>query len=148
MSSEMRSLEEQIQRIQRELAALGDLRPGTLSRQFNVCGKAGCSCKAAPPKRHGPYFQISFTWRGRSRTQFVRQEELPTVERQLHNYAQLRKLLDRWIEAGMRLSQLRIEASRATTSTVQTDRRFQRAPARRLHSGVKKSRTPTRQGTR
>ena len=44
-----------------DLAALGDLRPGSLSIQYNVCGSPGCRCKADPPVKHGPYYQVSYT---------------------------------------------------------------------------------------
>jgi hypothetical protein len=126
MSRPMRSLETQIQRIKQELATLGDLRPGNLSQQFNVCGKLGCRCKADPPRRHGPYFQISYTWQGRSHTQFVRKDDLPTVEQQLQNYLRLRELLDEWIEAGIALSQLRINPQLRTTTEAKVERRRSR----------------------
>jgi hypothetical protein len=104
-------LEAQIATLKRELLRLGDLRPGTLSEQYNVCGKAGCACKADPPRRHGPYYQVSFTWQGRSRTQFVRRENLRTVRQQLRNYARLRTLVEAWIAAGLELSPLRLGAA-------------------------------------
>jgi len=104
-------LEAQIAKLKRELLRLGDLRPGTLSEQYNVCGKAGCACKADPPRRHGPYHQLSFTWQGRSRTQFVRREHLRTVRQQLRNYARLRALVEAWIAAGLELSPLRFGAA-------------------------------------
>lgn len=79
-------LEATIDALKQDLLTLGDLRPGTLSEQYNVCGKAGCACKADPPRKHGPYFQVSFTWQGRSHTQFVRQENVATTRQQLRNY--------------------------------------------------------------
>jgi hypothetical protein len=45
----------QIENIKRKLVAQGDMRPGTLSTQYNVCGTPGCQCKAEPSKKHGPY---------------------------------------------------------------------------------------------
>jgi len=106
-------LDATIAKLKRELLRLGDLRPGTLSAQYNVCGKAGCACKADPPRKHGPYYQVSFTWQGRSRTHFVRREQLPTVRQQLQNYARLRALVEAWIAAGLELSVLRVKAPAA-----------------------------------
>jgi hypothetical protein len=100
-----------IDTLKHELMRLGDLRPGTLSAQYNVCGKAGCACKADPPRKHGPYYQVSFTWQGRSRTQFVRRENVRTVRQQLRNYARLRALVEAWIAAGLELSPLRLGAA-------------------------------------
>ena len=50
-------LTDTIQRIKAALLALGDLRPGALSEQYNTCRTPGCRCKADPPQRHGPYHQ-------------------------------------------------------------------------------------------
>ena len=110
MRSQDRSaqLEAKIEKLKQELLRLGDLRPGTLSEQYNVCGKAGCACKADPPRKHGPYYQVSFTWQGRSRTQFVRREHVGTVRQQLRNYERLRDLIEAWIAAGLELSPLRL----------------------------------------
>jgi hypothetical protein len=102
-------LQREIERIKKELAGLGDLRPGSLSEQYNVCGKPGCRCKAEPPQKHGPYHQISYTRKGRSGTKFVKREHLPAVKRQMKNYERMRKLVDQWIEAGTELSNLAIE---------------------------------------
>ena len=73
------SLEARIETLKQAIIRLGDLRPGKLSQQYNVCGKADCRCKADPPQKHGPYYQLSFTRKGKSSTQFVREEDLAVV---------------------------------------------------------------------
>jgi len=73
----------QIAKVKAQLAALGDLRPGSLSTQWNVCGTPGCRCKATPPEKHGPYYQVSFTRKGKSSSKFVRKEDLAAVRREL-----------------------------------------------------------------
>ena len=109
MKKEIRVLESQIERIKGELGGLGDLRPGSLSEQYNVCGNPNCRCKTDPSKRHGPYYQLSFTRKGRSGTKFVKKPQLPAVKKQLQNFARLRKLVDRWIELSSELCQLRLK---------------------------------------
>ena len=98
----------QIERVKGQLAALGDLRPGSLSTQYNVCGTPGCRCKATPPEKHGPYYQVSFTRKGKSSSKFVRKEDLNTVRRELKNYEVMKTLVDRWIEMATELSNLRL----------------------------------------
>jgi hypothetical protein len=70
-------IERQIEKVKRELSALRDLRPGNLSTQYNVCGSPGYRCKATPPKKHGPYHQVSFSRKGKSSTKFICKEDLP-----------------------------------------------------------------------
>lgn len=95
-----------IAEIKAELVKLGPLRPGHLSQQYNICGTPGCRCKANPPRKHGPYYQLSYTWRGKSHTEFVRPENLPAVRQQMINYERLRDLLDEWITLGINAAQL------------------------------------------
>jgi len=99
-------LQHRIDAIKAALPALGPLRPGTLSRQYNVCGTPGCRCKDDPAQRHGPYHQLSYTWHGRSRSEFVREPELARVREQLDNYARLRDLVDQWLDAAIELARL------------------------------------------
>ena len=112
MDTTIRSLERQIEKIKRELVQVGELRPGTLSEQYNVCGTPGCRCKASPPDRHGPYYQLSYTRKGKSRTRFVRRENLPEVKKLMRNYARFRTLVDRWIDRAIDLSDLRIAGTK------------------------------------
>ena len=72
MEKDLENLQKQIEEIKNQIVAIGDLRPGSLSEQYNVCGKENCRCKADPPKKHGPYYQLSYTRKGKSKSMFVR----------------------------------------------------------------------------
>ncbi len=113
MSRTRRQIDTRIERIKREIAKLDGIHPGKLSQQYNVCGNPQCRCKADPPKKHGPYNQVSFTWRGKSSSRFVRKADLVRVKRQLKNYQRLREFTDEWIELTMELDKL-IKADAAT----------------------------------
>jgi Family of unknown function (DUF6788) len=104
------AIERRIAQIKSELSQLGRLRPGHLSQQYNVCGTPGCRCKAQPPEKHGPYYQISYSWRGKSSSEFVRRDNLAAVQQQLHNYERLRALIDEWVDLG--LAAAKLEAQR------------------------------------
>jgi len=105
----IRALEKEIEAIKRQLVAIGDLRPGSLSKQYNVCGNPNCRCKEDPPRKHGPYYQLSFTRKGRSQTQFVKKAHVATVKKQMRNYGRLRSLVDRWIELSTQVCQRKVE---------------------------------------
>ena len=106
-------IQRQIESVKRKLAALRDLRPGTLSTQYNVCGSPGCQCKAQPPKKHGPYYQVSFTRKGKSSSKFIRKEDLASIKRQIRNYQQMKELVDRWVDLATELSNLRLARGRS-----------------------------------
>lgn len=108
-----KQIEKRIIEIKAELMVLGELRPGSLSKQYNVCGKAACRCKDTEhPKRHGPYYQISYSRKGKSSSAFVRPEALPEVRAQLATYKKLMKLVNLWIDLGLEHSRKKLKAAR------------------------------------
>jgi hypothetical protein len=109
------AIERRIAQIKRELAQPGPLRPGHLSQQYNVCGNRGCRCKAQPPEKHGPYYQISYTWQGKSSRQFVRRDNLAAVQQQLGDYQRLRALVDEWV--GLGLAAAKLEGQRGSAGS-------------------------------
>ena len=127
MAVSAESLEKRIQIIKQQISKLGDLRPGALSKQYNICGNPNCRCKADPPVKHGPYYQISFTRHGKSSSQFVREEDLIEVQQQLENYRLLRDLVDEWVTLSAQLSSLRLRDKR-TAPAVEMKRRKLRIP--------------------
>jgi hypothetical protein len=107
-----------IERIKVQVAELGDLRPGKVSMQYNTCGTPGCRCKADPPRRHGPYYQLNYSRGGRSRTETVHPEHLAQVEAEIANYLELQSLLHEWIDTAIELDRLR-RGGRAPAKTSQ-----------------------------
>jgi hypothetical protein len=82
------------------LKALGPMLPGSISTQWNVCGKPGCRCKDPDrPRRHGPYYQLSFSVGGRSSTMFFKREELAAVRECLRRYRRFKELSTQLVAA-------------------------------------------------
>ena len=105
-------LEREISKVKQELAGLGALRPGSLSMQYNVCSCPSCKCRADPPQKHGPYYQVSSTRKGRGSTKYVKEEDVPTIREQLQNYKRMKELVDRWVELSVQLSNLRLSRNK------------------------------------
>src|SRR6266704_2411798 len=91
----LKQMERRIAAIKAALMNLGALHPGSLSRQFNVCGKPGCRCKdPQQPRRHGPYYQLNYVFRGKKTSKFIRREVLKQVRAELANYKRFRRLTE------------------------------------------------------
>ena len=113
MENQDRALEKRIEIIKGKLSALGDMRPGSMSTQFNVCGNPTCRCKDKDnPKKHGPYYQLSYTHKGRSKSEFVKKEDLAAVKKQLKNYQRFKKLTADWVDLSLKLARLRKSAEK------------------------------------
>ena len=70
----------QLAATQAELARLGPMRPGSLSRQFKD-----------PAKKSGAYWQLSYTHAMRSRSRYVRPEEVALFKPLLANFKRFRQ---------------------------------------------------------
>jgi len=108
MPESIDQMQRRIEQIKEALMKIGDMRPGSLSEQYNVCGKSGCRCKdPKKPKRHGPYYQLSYTRSGKSKTEFVKKHMVAEVREQIQNYAKFRKLTEDWVEFSVKIAQAR-----------------------------------------
>jgi len=97
-----------IKTVKEQINRLGELRPGSLSKQYNVCGSKNCKCKDKKnPQKHGPYYQLSYTYKNKSKTEFIRKKDLETVRKATEDYKEFIKLKDEWIEVSIELSKLR-----------------------------------------
>lgn len=107
MSKRRLNLEAEIKAIKKEILLLGDLRPGTLTAQYNTCGNPTCRCKDDSSARHGPYHQLSYTRNGQSKTEYVKQAHVERVNEQIKNYTRLQTLIKRWVDLSTQICQLK-----------------------------------------
>ena len=106
-------LEVKIKKLKRELMGLEEMRPGSISKQYNVCGNPNCKCKAKKnPRKHGPYYQLSYVHRGRNSSQFIRKEFLAQTRKQVCTYRKFRKLTDTWVSLALEHAKLSLELER------------------------------------
>ena len=87
---------QEIHRIQRELVQLGPMRPGTLTRQYRQ-----------PEQQTGAFYQLSYTYQGRSRTEYVRESEVEQARGEVEAYARFKELTARWVDLALKSSQRR-----------------------------------------
>lgn len=89
MTKELRKIE----RIKQKLLILGPMLPGSISEQWNVCGTPGCKCKRKKqPIKHGPYYQLSFSVKGKSSSFFIKKRDIAEVYRRIKRYKQFKNL--------------------------------------------------------
>ena len=127
-----REIDKRIAAIKTELAALGPLHPGSITRQYNVCGNPTCRCKADPAQRHGPYYQLSYAHRRKSTSRFIREADLAEVKQQLRNYERLRALVEEWVALSTERARL-LRAVRKQQSTGKNRRPQQLSLETRRH---------------
>jgi hypothetical protein len=110
---QINKLEKRIKEIKGKLALIGEMRPGSINQQLTVCGNSNCRC-ADPkrPKKHGPYYQLSYVHHGKSTTQFIQKEWVGAVRAQLVNYKNFKALTAEWVNIALTLAKERLQADR------------------------------------
>src|SRR6266545_4366084 len=98
-------LDQQIQRIQLQLAKLGPMRPGTLTRQYRQ-----------PQRQQGAYYQLSYTHQMKSHTEYVPKREVGTVRKEIAMYQRYKKLTAQWVALALQRSRLRMQLARSDAS--------------------------------
>lgn len=88
-------IERRITRIKDELVLIGEMRPGSLTKQYKDRAT-----------RAGAYYQISYTLDMKSRTEYIRKEFVGDVRRQIGNYKRFKKLSVEWIALSIEHSKL------------------------------------------
>lgn len=103
----MQDIDEKILLLKRQLLELGPLHPGSLSRQYHVCGKAGCKCiHPKKPQPHGPYTKLTYARHGKFTCRFVRAESVQAVTALVAAFKTFRKITDQWINLAVERAQL------------------------------------------
>lgn len=92
----LREIEKRIQSLKCRLVELGDMRLGTLSVQYRD-----------PTKRKKPFNQISYTYKGKSRSEYVRPQNLGTVRRELTAYKKFKTIVGEIIDLSIMASRIR-----------------------------------------
>jgi len=101
----IQQIERRIDRIKRALLEIGPMRPGSLTRQYK------------DPQRHaGAYWQISYTRRMKSRTEYVRREWVKELRRQTVTHKRFKRLVDHWIDLSIEHSRLTMQIAEPRAS--------------------------------
>ena len=101
----LQTFDRQIQRIQTQLAKLGPMRPGTLTRQYRQ-----------PERQQGAYYQLSYTYQMKSHTEYVPKREVVAVRKEIAVYQRYKKLTAQWINLALQRSRLRLTLARLAAS--------------------------------
>ena len=98
----LHQIEKRIERIKAALQEIGPMRPGSLTRQYRD-----------PETRSGAYWQIRYTRRRKSRTEYVRKEWGTEIRRQIATHKRFRRLIDEWGDLRIEHSQLTMRIAKS-----------------------------------
>ncbi len=89
-------LSRRIESIHRQIAAMGLVAQGTLSKRTKVCGRPNCRCAQDPEARHGPYYEWTRREKGRYVHTVISAEQAQQLATAIDNNRRVLALLRRW----------------------------------------------------
>jgi hypothetical protein len=95
---EIAKLQDKVLQVKSKLAAIGPMRPGKLTRQYKD-----------PKARTGAYWQLNYTYRMKSRTEYVRPESLGRIKKENGAFKRFKAMVDALISLELRISTLKSE---------------------------------------
>ena len=91
-------IEQQIEEIKRELMGIGEMRPGSLTRQYrNVKDKKW------------EFYQLSYTHKMKSKTNYVRAHHVAELREQIKTYKKFKKLVEKWVDLSIQHSKIKVD---------------------------------------
>lgn len=102
------SLEHQRANITDQIAALGDLRCGSITSTTGRCGKPNCHCHQPKDPGHGPNLRLTFKVNGKTVTEAL-PDQFATrkAEREIAEFRKLQGLHKELIEVNAQICQMR-----------------------------------------
>jgi hypothetical protein len=115
MSESLPVLERKRVEILEKIAALGDLRPGSLTTTQGKCGKAECCCKEPGHPGHGPHWRITYKVEGRTRSEGLYEDAaIRKAEREIEEFRRFQQLSREFVELNTRICRARSPEARQT----------------------------------
>ena len=101
-------LEAERERLYAQLAAVGDLRRGSVTENYRRCGKPNCACARPDHRGHGPRLVWTRTVRGQTtRGRQLSAGEVAKVRGELARYAQFAALSEQIVEVNEKICEAR-----------------------------------------
>lgn len=91
-------IDAKIAKVKASLLALGPMRPGTLSQQYRK-----------PQEKKGAFWQLSYTYLMKGRSEYVRPESLARIKRETATFKKFKLLEEKWIALELERSKLLTE---------------------------------------
>lgn len=108
----IKSINEKIERLKKEILKLGPMRPGSMSEQYNVCGVKKCRCKDPEnPQKHGPYFKLSYVIQGKNKSQFIRPAFQESIASELSAFKRFKEISQEWVLLEIERSNLKMQSA-------------------------------------
>ncbi|MGH8829453.1 MAG: DUF6788 family protein [Jiangellaceae bacterium] len=101
-----------------QLADVGYIAAGSITRRYTRCGTPSCRCHADPPQMHGPYWQWTAKVEGKTVTRRLTQAEAELYQEWIDNDRQLRALITAMRDVAAKAAELSLQEAKTKLAKV------------------------------
>ena len=101
MDKKLDQITKKITKIKAELMLIGEMRPGSLTYQYQK-----------PKEKKGGFFQISYTYQMKSRTEYVKAEFVDDLRSQVETFKKFKGLVQKWTDLAILYSQMKVKLAK------------------------------------
>lgn len=114
-----------------EMAAVGDMRPGSLVARYRRCGKPNCRCARDGERGHGPSFSLTHGVKGKTVTKVIPREAVERTREQIAECQRFRALAQEVVAASERLCDAELRQAAGPDSEEAAKKGASRSSSRR-----------------
>jgi hypothetical protein len=97
-----------------ELATIGLIHSGSITRRYTRCATPGCKCHADPPQPHGPYYQWTAKVTGKTVTRRLTESEADLYQEWIANDRRLRHIIRQMRQIAAKATELKLKHAAST----------------------------------
>ena len=83
------------------MMTIGEMRPGSLTYQYQ-----------RPKEKKGGFCQISYTYRMKSKSEYVKAEFVQDLKGQIATFKRFKKLIQQWVDLALQHSKIKIKLAK------------------------------------
>ena len=102
----LRRCEQEYEELKGQLSTLGYALQGSVTERWNQCGKPECRCKNDPEARHGPYSQLSWKERGKTKSMYLDAHQVQLCGEWIAHHKELERILKKMRTLALRMVDL------------------------------------------
>jgi Family of unknown function (DUF6788) len=108
------SYERRYRELAEQLAGIGLISSGSVTRRFTYCASAGCRCHTDPPQPHGPYYQWTTKVNGKTVTRRLNADEAKLYQEWIANDRKMRQLIAQMRQVATKAGEIRLATASGT----------------------------------